>query len=144
MAGGLAKRIPKAGYHARGQAFPDTKTRDIMGSEGPPEGVKIVLKFSRGQQVVLKEGKFVSLRGENVSELNERLGLEDDLIVHSLFGVSPEEFEQPVSSDETPDLSRYYTVVVKDAGRAKALATDLNKMSFIEEAEPEPPTYLAI
>ena len=113
-----------------------------MQSEERSEGIRIVLKFSQGTQVLLREGKFVSSEGEDISYLNDCLSREPYVEVYSLFDLSPETNQESSAGEQLPDLSRYYSIVVKDIDNAERLNNELNKMSFVEEAYIEPPTYL--
>jgi hypothetical protein len=115
-----------------------------MNSEGLPDGIRIVLRFAKGRQIVLREGKFVSLKGGELSSLNDRLSQEPDIEISSLFFPSPEHQEAEGSEEQDPDLSLYYSIVLKDPIRAEVLANELNSLPFIEEAYVEPPTYLAV
>lgn len=104
--------------------------------------VKIVLKLSQGQPIILKEGMFVSLEALDLSFLNNCLTREPDIAVYPLFGLSAANQEQPSPGEEPLDLSRYYGLELKDPLAAETLVSQLNGMSFVEEAYVEPRTGL--
>jgi hypothetical protein len=115
-----------------------------MQNEELSEGIRIVLKFSQETQIFLSEGKFVSSEGKDISYLNDCLSREPDVEVHSLFDLSSETNQVSSIGEQFPDLSRYYSIVVKGIDRAERLRNELDKMSFVEEAYIEPLTHLAV
>ena len=92
-----------------------------MANEKFRQTVRIVLKLSQGQRIILKEGKFSSLESLDLSSLNNCLTREPDMAVYPLFGRSATNQEQPSSGEEPPDLSRYYEKVPASPSMLKAL-----------------------
>jgi hypothetical protein len=115
-----------------------------MHNEGLPEGIRIVLKFSKETKIHLQEGQFISSEGNNISSINERLNRESELKVYPLFDLPAENNPESTFDEQLPDLSRYYVIVVQDTDTAERLCNELNRMWFVEEAYIEPPTYLAV
>lgn len=114
-----------------------------MNNEGLSEGIRIVLKFSKGTKILLKEGKFVSAE-EEISCINNCLNREPDIDVYPLFDLSSEINHESPLGEQFPNLSRYYVIVVKDTDTAERLRNELNRMLFVEEVYIEPSTYLAV
>ncbi len=110
----------------------------MMDNERLNQTVRIVLKLSQGQRIILKEGEFISLESMDLSSLNNYLTQEPDIAVYPLFGSPAANQEQPSSGEEPLDLSRYYGIELKDHLAAETLASHLNDISFVEEAYVEP------
>jgi len=113
----------------------------------PREGDReVTLKFREGSEVRLRNGKFVSLCGEDLSQINNLLSIYSNLSTKRSFTQSEEELaaEFEAAKQNYPsvaDLNLFYRVTLPEGTPLSAveyLINKLNEFSVVEIAYPEP------
>ena len=122
--------------------LPEKPFRTVVG-----EGVRrdsIVVKFSEGTDIRLRDGRLISLRGHDLGELRALLAQYRILEIRRAFVRPEQEFEeekrrlQEVKGEELADFNLYYVFKIDpDKTEPEAFINDLNALDVVEIARPQ-------
>lgn len=129
-----------------GCSKPTAKTADQTSTEPINKMQKIDLKFKNGSTIILREGKFISTSGEDISGLQNILNSVLGIKIERLFSQSEESIANQKKSSESktnkelPDLNLFYTLTLPEEANAQNLVARLKSLPLVEDAyiAPEP------
>ncbi len=128
---------------------PPLKPRDLPDKPEHTEigpltfGGIIVVKFSEGSDVRLRNGKLVSLSNASVEDVNQLFDQYPLSNIERQFTQPEQEIAKEQeqleieTGEDVPDLNLYYRLFLQNPGDAEALIDGLNKLEIVELAYPD-------
>lgn len=119
----------------RFRTTPEEATSD--GKEGTLENEIIEVKFVEGSGVRLREGKLVSLTGQNLNPVYALLNQYPVLKIERLF-TAPEEELEAMKKPGVDDLNLWYRITLEGGADTEGFIERLKRLEVVDKAEPAP------
>jgi|SRR3989344_4661929 len=130
--------------YTRKGAFDKTKRKQFYPTKSGD--YQIELKFKEGSDVRLREEKFISLCGEDLSQVNTLLNSYQGFSIQRLFTRSEDDLNQEytrlkANNPDLADLNLWYLITLEKGTKLDTvdkLINKLNEFGLVEIAQPRP------